>query len=82
LDVRGFIDDDRRKKGGSVSGIKVLGTTDDLARLVDELNVEQVVIAIDGAQGKDIRRVLDVCREIPVKAQIVPSLHEIIHGRV
>jgi len=82
LDVKGFIDDDRRKKGGSVSGIKVLGTTDDLARLVDELNVEQVVIAIDGAQGKDIRRVLDVCREIPVKAQIVPSLHEIIHGRV
>ncbi len=82
LDVKGFVDDDRRKKGGSVSGIKVLGTTEDLARLVDELNIEQVVIAIDGAQGKDIRRVLDVCREIPVKAQIVPSLHEIIHGRV
>ncbi len=82
LDVKGFVDDDRRKKGGSVSGVKVLGTTDDLARLVDELNIEQVVIAIDGAQGKDIRRVLDVCREIPVKARIVPSLHEIIHGRV
>jgi FlaA1/EpsC-like NDP-sugar epimerase len=82
LDVKGFVDDDRRKKGGSVSGIKVLGTTDDLARLVGELNIEQVVIAIDQAQGKDIRRVLDVCREIPVKAGIVPSLHEIIHGRV
>ncbi len=82
LDVKGFVDDDRRKKGGSVSGVKVLGTTDDLARLVGELNIEQVVIAIDGAQGKDIRRVLDVCREIPVKARIVPSLHEIIHGRV
>ena len=82
LDVQGFIDDDRQKKGGSVSGIKVLGTTDDLARLADELHVEQVVIAIDKAQGKDIRRVLDICREIPVKTQIVPSLHEIIHGRV
>lgn len=82
LDVKGFVDDDRRKKGGSVSGIKVLGTTDDLARLVDELNIEQVVIAIDQAQGKDIRRIIDVCREIPVRAQIVPSLHEIIHGRV
>jgi FlaA1/EpsC-like NDP-sugar epimerase len=82
LEVKGFVDDDRRKKGGSVSGVKVLGTTDDLARLVDELNIEQVVIAIDQAQGKDIRRVLDVCRDIPVKARIVPSLHEIIHGRV
>ena len=82
LDVRGFIDDDRRKKGGSVSGVKVLGTTDDLARLVGELSIEQVVITIDQAQGKDIRRILDICREIPVKTQIVPSLHEIIHGRV
>jgi FlaA1/EpsC-like NDP-sugar epimerase len=82
FEVKGFVDDDRRKKGGSVSGIKVLGTTDDLARLVDELNIEQVVIAIDQAQGKDIRRILNICREIPVRARIVPSLHEIIHGRV
>ncbi len=81
LDVKGFVDDDRRKKGGSVSGIKVLGTTDDLARLVDELLIEQVVIAVDQAQGKDIRRIIDICREIPVRTQIVPSLHEIIHGR-
>jgi FlaA1/EpsC-like NDP-sugar epimerase len=82
FEIKGFVDDDRRKKGGSVSGIKVLGTTDDLARLVDELNIEQVVIAIDQAQGKDIRRILNICGAIPVRARIVPSLHEIIHGRV
>jgi FlaA1/EpsC-like NDP-sugar epimerase len=82
FEVRGFVDDDRRKKGGSVNGVKVLGTTEDLARLVDELNIEQVVIAIDQAQGKEIRRILDICREIPVKTRIVPSLHEIVHGRV
>jgi FlaA1/EpsC-like NDP-sugar epimerase len=82
LDVKGFVDDDRRKKGGSVGGIKVLGTTDDLARLVDELNIERVVIAVDNAQGKEIRRILDICRAIPVRAQIVPSLNEIAHGRV
>ncbi|CAN5752860.1 nucleoside-diphosphate sugar epimerase/dehydratase [soil metagenome] len=82
LIVRGFVDDDRRKKGGSVGGIKVLGTTDDLARLVDEFNVEQIVIAIDETSGKEIRRILNVCRAIAVKAQIVPSLNEIAHGRV
>ncbi|MDQ3490381.1 MAG: polysaccharide biosynthesis protein [Acidobacteriota bacterium] len=82
FDIRGFVDDDSRKKGGSVSGIKVLGTTFDLARLVDELRVKQVVLAIDNAQGKDIRRILDICTAIPVKAQIIPSLNEIAHGRV
>ena len=82
LEIRGFVDDDLRKKGGSVGGCKVLGSTADLARLVDEMNIEQVVITVDDAQGKEIRRILDVCREIPVRAQIVPSLNEIAHGRV
>ncbi len=82
FDIKGFVDDDKRKKGGSVNGIKVLGTTDDLARLVGELNIEQVVIAIDQAQGKDVRRILDICGAIPVKARILPSLHEIMHGQV
>ncbi|MGI8812661.1 MAG: polysaccharide biosynthesis protein [Pyrinomonadaceae bacterium] len=82
LDVRGFVDDDTRKRGGSVGGIKVLGTTADLARLVSELGVKQVVIALDKARGKEIRRVLEICANIEVKAQIVPSLNEIANGRV
>lgn len=82
LDIRGFVDDDRRKQGGSVSGIKVLGSTYDLSRLVEELHIEEVVLAIEEAKGKEIRRILNICRTIPVKAQIVPSLNEIAHGRV
>ncbi|HEV7644897.1 MAG TPA: nucleoside-diphosphate sugar epimerase/dehydratase [Pyrinomonadaceae bacterium] len=82
FDIKGFIDDDRFKKGGSVGGLKVLGTTDDMARLVDELKIDQIVIAIDQAQGKEIRRILDICQAIPVKARIVPSFHEIVHGHV
>ncbi len=82
LNIRGFVDDNPRKRGGSVSGIKVLGTTHDLPKLVDEMGIEQIVIAIDHAQGKDIRRILDVCGAIPVKARIVPSLDELAHGRV
>jgi FlaA1/EpsC-like NDP-sugar epimerase len=82
FEIRGFIDDDRSKKSGSVGGVKVLGTTNDLARLADEFAIEEVVIAIDQAGGKDIRRILDICQAIPVKAGIVPSLNEIAHGRV
>ncbi|HMJ08698.1 MAG TPA: polysaccharide biosynthesis protein, partial [Pyrinomonadaceae bacterium] len=82
LEIRGFVDDDQRKRGGSVGGIKVLGSTADLDRLVDELEITQVVIAIDDAQGKEIRRLLEICSTIGVKAQIVPSLNEIANGRV
>ena len=82
LEIRGMVDDDPRKKGGSVSGYKILGTTKDLPRLVDELNVKEVVIALDEASGMEIRRIMDICTAIPVKAQIVPSLNEIATGRV
>jgi FlaA1/EpsC-like NDP-sugar epimerase len=82
LEVRGFIDDDIRKVGGSVGGIKVLGTTKDLPRFIDELKIKQVVIAIEQAHGKEIRRILDICSVLPVRAQIVPSLDEIATGHV
>jgi FlaA1/EpsC-like NDP-sugar epimerase len=82
FDVRGFIDDDKRKQGGIVGGVKVLGTTDDLPHLVEELKIDDVVIAIDQARGKEVRRVLEICQKIPVRAQIVPGLHEIVQGRV
>ena len=82
LEILGFVDDDTQKVGGSVSRIKVLGTTSDLPRLVDEMGIKQVVIAIDHAQGKEIRRIVDICSAIAVRTQIVPSLNEIAHGRI
>jgi len=47
FEVRGFVDDDRHKKGGSVNGVKVLGTTEDLPRLVEEMQISQVILALD-----------------------------------
>ncbi|MFN0140107.1 MAG: SDR family NAD(P)-dependent oxidoreductase [Pyrinomonadaceae bacterium] len=82
LEIRGFVDDDIHKVGGRVNRIKVLGTTDDLPRLVNQLEIKQVVIAIDHAQGKEIRRVVDLCSSMSVRTQIVPSLNEIAHGRI
>ena len=82
IEIRGLVDDDPRKKGGSVSGYKVLGNTKELPRFVDELNIGEVVIALDQATGKEIRRIIDLCSAIPVKARIIPSLNEIASGRV
>lgn len=82
IDILALIDDDRGKIGKSVSGRKVVGTTADLPKLVSEFGAEQVVIAIGHAEGTEIRRIVEICNKIPVKTQIVPSLHDIVHGRV
>ncbi len=82
LEIWGFVDDDPRWKGGLVSGFKVLGGTDDLPRFVDEIGVEEVVITLDDASGKEIRRIVDLCAKLGVKTQIVPSLDELARGKV
>lgn len=82
LEIWGFVDDDPRNRGGSVSGFKVLGTTGDIGRFVEEARIEEVVITLDDAQGKEIRRILDICSELGVKTQIVPSLNELALGKI
>lgn len=82
LEIWGFVDDDPRNKRGKVSGFKVVGTTGDLARFVDEAGIEKVVITLDDAKGREIRRIIDICSELGVGTQIVPSLNELALGKV
>lgn len=82
LEIRGFVDNDAQKRGGRVGGIKVLGSMEDLPRLVNEMGIKQIVIALDNAQGKEIRNVIEICAQIDVKAQIIPNLNELANGRV
>lgn len=82
IDVKGFVDDDPLKQGTVVNGIKVLGTTADLAILVRGLEIDHVIITIANASRKEIRRIVDLCESVPVRARIIPGLYEILDGRV
>jgi FlaA1/EpsC-like NDP-sugar epimerase len=82
LEVKGFVDDDPAKQGSVIHGFPVLGTTEDLARLVKEMGIAQVVITIARISRRDILRIIDVCHKIPVKLRIIPGLYQIIQGKV
>jgi FlaA1/EpsC-like NDP-sugar epimerase len=82
IDVRGFVDDDPEKRGMQILGVKVLGTTRDLPRLVSEYAVEQVVITIATAKREELDRIVRICEGIPVKVRIIPNLSDLIGGKV
>ena len=82
LDIKGFVDDDPNKQGSLMQGIKVLGTMEDLPRLVRQYYIDHVVISIGRATRSEFRKVLDICEEIPVKVRVMPGLHEILQGKV
>jgi FlaA1/EpsC-like NDP-sugar epimerase len=83
LEIKGFVDDDKMKLGRSVvKGLKVLGTTQDLPRLVRSLGIDHVVITIAQAGRENIQRIVAICEQIPIKVRIIPGLYEILEGRV
>jgi FlaA1/EpsC-like NDP-sugar epimerase len=83
LEIKGFVDDDRAKLGRSVvQGHRVMGTTNDLPRLVHTHGINHVIIAIAHASRHEIHRIVKICESIPVKVRIIPELYEIIEGRV
>lgn len=82
LAVKGFVDDDPAKQGAVIHDFRVVGTTDDLPKLVKDLKIAQVVITIARITRGDIVRIIDICHAIPVKIRIIPGLYEILQGKV
>jgi FlaA1/EpsC-like NDP-sugar epimerase len=82
LDVKGFVDDDPEKHGAVMHGIRVLGPTEDLPRLVKELGISQVVITIAQISRQEILRLIGLCRKIQVGVRIIPGLYDVIQGKV
>jgi FlaA1/EpsC-like NDP-sugar epimerase len=82
LKIVGFVDDDLLKQRSVIQSIKVLGTTQDLPRLVKENEVNHIVISIAKASRQDFRRILDICESIPIKVRVIPGLYEILQGKV
>jgi len=80
--VAGFIDDDSSKLGRSLHGVPVLGTCDDLRRLVVLHDVTHLLVAVPSASGERVRRILEVGMEAGVEIKLVPPLRELVAGSV
>jgi FlaA1/EpsC-like NDP-sugar epimerase len=78
----GFIDDDPRKRGMRVAGLKVLGTTDELARVLDGAGPDEVVIAIPSAPGVLRQKVVTACRDRSIPVRTLPTVFELLSGGV
>lgn len=78
----GFVDDSKRKQGMIINGLKVLGTRNDIPRLVDELEVDTILIAMPSVSGRVIRDIVEICKKTPANIKILPGIYELINGKV
>jgi FlaA1/EpsC-like NDP-sugar epimerase len=76
------VDDDPRKLGRSLHGIRVLGTCGDIPDLAARLGVDQVILAIPSATGALVRDVVACCEQAEVVLKVLPSVRELVGGHV
>lgn len=82
LDAVGVIDDDRRKHGLSLHGVQVFGGRAMLPSLAQSLAVEQVLLAVPSATSSVVRDVAALCEEADLTLRVLPSVREIVGGRI
>lgn len=82
IDIVGIVDKDPNKIGSFIRSYKVLGDRNDIPRLVEEFNVEQVTIAIPSLSGRNREAIVAICKSVGVPVNNMPSIEDIFSGDV
>ncbi|MFP5362495.1 MAG: polysaccharide biosynthesis protein [Thermoleophilia bacterium] len=76
----GFVDDDPLKRRLRVDGVRVLGTTSELGRILDEVEPDEVTIAIPSAPGILRANVVRSCRDRGIPVRTLPTVFELLQS--
>lgn len=78
----GLVDDDPSKQDQQIHGVPVLGPLEALPELISAHKIEEVIFAIPSAPGQTVRKVAETCRLKNIPFRTMPSIHELIDGKV
>lgn len=82
LEPVAFLDDDPRKRGMIIHGVRVVGDCQQIAWAVRKYQAQQVIIAMPSAPGKTIRELARRCQEANIPVRVIPGLLELLAGKV
>ncbi len=74
----GFIDDDKKKVGSVIRGVKVLGSLEDIENIVQRYKVEEVVVAIAEVESDKLRDVVKRCKTQGIVCRIIPCFSRLL----
>jgi FlaA1/EpsC-like NDP-sugar epimerase len=80
--VVGFVDDRRDVQGRHIGGVPVVGTCDDLPRLVELHGVEEILITAGELPGRKVRDLVDAARDANFRVKVLPSYEQLLEERV
>nr|WP_162990862.1 nucleoside-diphosphate sugar epimerase/dehydratase [Maliibacterium massiliense] len=75
-EVVGLVDDDPMKWKQVLHGVRVLGDTRQINRLVKEYEINEIIIAIPSLRPQDMTSIIGRCPKNGVRLRIMPYYHE------
>mgnify|MGYP000362537741 FL=1 len=80
--VVGLLDDSRGKQGRLIQGIPVLGPLDSAALYAEKMQVQDVILALPSAAHEVRKHITQICTDAGLNVLTVPSLEDLVAGRV
>lgn len=74
-----FLDDDMSKIGKIVAGVKVVGPLERVMEYVENLELEELIIAIPSATSEEMNRIVELVDTRKVKLKTVPSISQLLN---
>lgn len=78
----GLLDDNIHKTGQELHGVRILGVTSALPKLIKKLQIKSVIIAIPSATATKMREWVAYCEKAQVPCHTLPALLDLASGRV
>ncbi len=77
-----LIDDNKSKWGKYLDGINIAGGRDKILENVEKFKINKIVLAMPSADRKDIKAILEICKETDCQIQTVPGVYQLLNGEV
>ena len=78
----GFIDDDPNKLMEMICGIRVLGNRHQIPKICEQYDIRDIIIAMPSASKREVSMIIDICKTTKARLKIIPSLDNLISGKV
>lgn len=77
-DIIGIIDDNKKRIGYSVAGVRIIGDRNDIIRICNANDVDEIFFSIVNIDNKNKKEILELCNKTGAKVKVLPSLTELI----
>jgi len=78
-----IIDDNPRKHGTYIHGVKVVGDRNTIIENANRYGINEIIIAVPSAPKSEQQKILQICQKVPnCELKLLPGVYQLVNGEV